>query len=169
MIPGTCLEYSEMAQSTYVMAKRRLYSEIKSRDYGITFYWPRIFYAFSAIHQRPRILREALNARKKGSFFELKYPNEQHDYIEMMDVGLQLKSVLDVAITGTWDIGTGVLHSNRELVEQLGFFNVSVPSNSQEVVDPRVADSWNFPAREKIPNHECQIENTVRYFSRISM
>ena len=104
MIPGSCLEYSDHAQSNYVVAKRELYSELSGRNYDITYYWPRIFYAFSVKFKRPRILRSALMAKESNEEFELKLPEEKHDYIEVSDVAQQLKSILDLKKSGTWDV-----------------------------------------------------------------
>lgn len=167
MIPGTCLEYSEQAQSEYVRAKKMLYNEIKRRGLSVAFYWPRIFYAFSVEFMRPRVLREALIARQVGESFELKSPNEFHDYIEMKDVGHQLKSLLDLSLSGTWDIGSGILHSNRELVENICKFKTGTLNLNQENIKSMAQDTWNSPAQLTVPNHSFQIENTLRFFSRI--
>jgi hypothetical protein len=167
MIPGTCLEYSEQAQSEYVSAKKTLYNEISRRGLSEAFYWPRIFYAFSTEFMRPRVLREALIARQAGQSFELKSPNSFHDYIEMKDVGHQLKSLLDLSLSGTWDIGSGVLHSNRELVENVCKIKTGTLNLNQKESKDMTHDTWNYPAQLTVPNHSTQIENTLKFFSRI--
>jgi hypothetical protein len=167
MIPGTCLEYAEQAQSEYVRAKKMLYNEIEKRGLSVAFYWPRIFYAFSIEFKRPRVVREALIAREAGKSFELKSPNEYHDYIEIKDVAHQLKSLLDLSLSGTWDIGSGILHSNRELIESIFKIETETLIRNQEEGKSMVQDTWNSQARLTVPNHFFQIENTLRFFSRL--
>lgn len=167
MIPGSCLEYSEQAQSNYVISKKELYKELASNEYNITYYWPRIFYAFSVKLGRPRILRSALIAKESNKEFELKYPEEKHDYIEVTDVAQQLKSILDLRKSGSWDVGTGLLHSNRELILGLGV-HLSDASNLDHIDESfMVSDSWNQPAMRLFDNQTAQISSTLDFFSKI--
>lgn len=167
MIPGSCLEYSDQAQSNYVVAKRALYNAIVDSDYGITFYWPRIFYAFSVEYRRPRILKGALGAKESNRDFELRFPEEKHDYIEVSDVARQLKSMLDLSKTGTWDVGTGLLHSNKDLIFGVGARIAHSPELYQSEDLLKLSESWNHPAQRMISDQVSQISSTLEFFSRI--
>ncbi len=108
-------------QSPYSAAKRQFRSEVQALSARGRTTWLRPQYVVSIEDRRPRVVRAYLD-RGPGSGFKLLDPDRRVDFIHVDDVASGIALAIEHGLTGTVDLGSGTLHSARELLAALDRF-----------------------------------------------
>jgi nucleoside-diphosphate-sugar epimerase len=130
---GTGLENDSSNTTPYVLSKRQVRTELLSElSLGLAG-WLRPYYIFDIKECRPRLLKFVLD-NSQDNFFVVNNGNSLHDYISSFDVSSGILEALRINLSGTVDIGSGKLISNRfflQLIcEELGIPVPKILSNS---------------------------------------
>lgn len=111
---GTCLEkYSEAEATPYVAAKRYAYLHCNEIMPSESFTWLRLFWIFSQLEKRPRLLADAAQSSHP---FTPRRPFAVHDFVEVRDVGTAFVSALRGNLTGVQEIGSGRVRTVADLL-----------------------------------------------------
>jgi len=82
--------------------------------------WLKPHYVFSIEARRPALVRAALAAIASGEPVHLDTPLEEHDFIEVSDVGRAVLNTLRGDLRGCVPIGSGRTHSALQFAEAMG-------------------------------------------------
>lgn len=129
LLPGTCLEKQISASNPYIDSKRQLLEYLTKNYERSKYLWIRYFYIFSLSAARPRIISEALKAKRNNEVFQIINPLGEHDYLEVRDSISQTMYAILQNRSGIWDIGSGKLRANAKLIEKIPGLQFNALSN----------------------------------------
>ena len=127
---GSCWEYkrrqgvlAEAAEievgKTFPAAKNdlRLAGEAISKEYGMKFYWPRIFYAYGPGQRKTSLIPYIISALGDGVVPEIRNLNNKHDFVYVNDVAKAIVMIIEKQPDKMiYNIGSGHSTSVREVV-----------------------------------------------------
>ena len=162
LIPGTCLEYCSSGTSAYVESKKEVKKFLDENMSADRYLWLRYFYIFSLENRRPGLLRDALMARDERRPFSINNSESRHDFIEVRDAVEQTLKIIHSGSHGVWDIGSGIVRSNLELLSRIQNLEV-VPSSLNSGLG-RPTQSYEEGAKLLISNHRQLSRYTDEFF-----
>ena len=165
IIPGTCLEYLERKDIPYIASKLKVLDYLQDNFPAHGFLWIRYFYIFSLNDRRPRLVAEALKSSEEERVFQVRSLEARHDYIELQDAVRQTIEMIFNNYHGIWDIGSGSLRSNAQLLSKINGLQVESDIEHREPYDLQV--SWSGPAMKLIPNHSEFNISTDQFFGSL--
>jgi len=165
IIPGTCLEYLDRKDVPYIASKLKVLDYLQENFPAHGFLWIRYFYIFSLNDRRPRIVAEALRSSEEGRVFQVQNLEAKHDYIELQDAVQQTTEMIFNNYHGIWDIGSGSLRSNAQLLSKITGLQVKSEPEHRQHSDFQV--SWSGPAMKLIPNHSEFNNSTNQFFDSL--
>jgi len=162
LIPGTCLEYCSSGTSAYVESKKEVKKFLDENMSADRYLWLRYFYIFSLENRRPGLLRDALMARDERRPFSINSLESGHDFIEVRDAVEQTLKIIQSGSHGVWDIGSGIVRSNLELLSRIQDLEV-VPSSINSGLG-RPSQSYEEGAKLLISNDRQLSHYTDEFF-----
>ncbi len=120
VIVGSAVDDSSNDEDAYVRAKAILRSELNAVIESGAVTWARPFYVLDFDDPWPRVLRSLIAARDSGQIARLTYPDRGQDFIHIEDVAAGLGLVAAAQPGGVVDIGSGTLHTPRDIANRLG-------------------------------------------------
>lgn len=130
---GTCAEYSwgpprlsedmPCAPATlYGVAKdatRRVLTAYAS-EHGLSFAWGRLFFLYGPGERSGRLVSDAIRALRAGERFPTSPGHQRRDFSHVADVGSAFAALIDSAVTGPVNIGSGEAVPVRCVLERIG-------------------------------------------------
>lgn len=127
---GSCWEYkrrqgelAEVAEievgKTFPAAKNdlRLAGEAISKEYGMKFYWPRIFYAYGPGQRKTSLIPYIISSLQDGVVPEIRNLNDKHDFVYVDDVAKAIVMIIEKQPDKmVYNIGSGHSTSVRDVV-----------------------------------------------------
>ena len=109
-------------QGLYGVCKHALHriAAAAAREAGVGCAWGRIFYLYGPGEHSGRLVPQVVRAQLRGERLTLSNPALARDYLYVGDVADALACLLDSAVEGAVNIGSGTALSLRALVEQIG-------------------------------------------------
>lgn len=118
---GVCSEQTPLAPNTlYGTAKASLQQLLQAyaRQAGFTVAWARIFYLYGPYEHPSRLIASVLRSLLRGEPARCSHGNQLRDFLHVQDVASALVAVLDNAIDGPINIGSGVQTRLKDLIYQ---------------------------------------------------
>jgi len=165
VIPGTCLEYVGQLDVPYIASKSQLLSYLQSNLPSEAFLWIRFFYLFSQDERRPRLIADALNSIEKRIPLQVRCTETKHDFIEVRDAAMQTVKMLFEQYHGIWDVGSGQLRSNNELLSKIE--NLEIKSAAEELTFEKQQVLWSGAATKLMTDYSHFLTYTNQFFSSI--
>jgi hypothetical protein len=97
--------------------------------------------------------------------FQVQNLEAKHDYIELQDAVQQTTEMIFNNYHGIWDIGSGSLRSNAQLLSKITGLQVKSEPEHRQHSDFQV--SWSGPAMKLIPNHSEFNNSTNQFFDSL--
>jgi len=127
---GSCWEYKrrqgELAEAaeievdkTFPAAKNalRLAGEAISKEYGMKFYWPRIFYAYGPGQRKASLIPYIISSLGDGVVPEIRNLNNKHDFVYVDDVAKAIVMMIEKQPDKIiYNIGSGYSVSVRNII-----------------------------------------------------
>lgn len=121
LVSGSCFEYFEpmgscieshqvLAKDYFTWAKLSLkdYFSLRCNEKGISWYWPRIFYAYGPKQRQKSLIPYLIKKISNGEDPMVKTPFHANDFIHVSDTASALVHLLiDDAVPGVYNVGSG--------------------------------------------------------------
>lgn len=153
---GTCAEYDwsfkllsenatpQVSKTPYSACKNALHSMLASFSNvsGISFAWGRLFFLFGPHEHPARLVSSLIQALLSDEKFECSEGRQVRDFLFIDDTARAFVSLLDSAVTGAVNIGSGKGMSVKDLVEKI---SKKVGKNHLVQYGARLADTNDPP------------------------
>ena len=127
---GSCWEYrkafgrlnedSEIESSKVFPAVKnllRLAAQVISKEYGIKFYWPRIFFVYGPGQRSSSLIPQIIRSFRDGLAPEIRNPNNKNDFVYVKDVADAIVRIIEEQPEKSiYNIGSGCSTSVYEIV-----------------------------------------------------
>lgn len=166
---GTCAEYlwgAERLSEDNPCAAATLYGAAKdgtrrilaayAREVDLSFAWGRIFFLYGPGEKPGRLVSDAIRALTSGARFGTSAGNQRRDFSHVADVARAFAVLVDSAIEGPVNIGSGAAVPVRAILEQIGQLTGRM-------------DLFDFGARQLAEGEPATIEADVtRLYQEVS-
>ncbi len=116
---GTCIEDPDQVAAT-LYGKTKASTRVAVSDFanssGMTFAWARIFFPFGPGEPSSRLLPSIIETLLEGREAKCTDGHHERDFIYVRDVARAMAMMVDSNVSGTFDTGTGIGTSIRNVV-----------------------------------------------------
>lgn len=130
---GSCAEYAWggplLSEATTPCTPATLYGAAKdstrrlamayARQTGLSLAWARLFFLYGPGERRGRLVSDAIATLRAGCPFPTTEGSQRRDFLHVGDAARALVALLDSAVEGAVNIGSGEAPSVRSLLEEL--------------------------------------------------
>ena len=181
---GSCWEYKKKAGSVKensACETTKIFSAVKnslclmgeaiSKEYGIKFYWPRIFFVYGPGQRKTSLIPYIIESLKNNRIPEINNPDNKNDFVYVKDVAKALVSIIEKKPDKIiYNVGSGYSTSVSKIISILqeiaGFDNMSL-NHSKGIGDDFWADISSIQKDLKwSPEYSIKkgIKETVNYY-----
>ncbi|MDE3749489.1 NAD-dependent epimerase/dehydratase family protein [Methylobacterium radiotolerans] len=133
VVAGTCAEYAwgpERLSEDAICAPATLYGTAKdatqrvltayARESGLSFAWGRLFFLYGPGEKPGRLVSDAIRTLSSGERFGTSPGHQRRDFSHVADVAGAFAALVDSAVEGAVNIGSGAAVPVRAILEQIG-------------------------------------------------
>ncbi|MFF9553125.1 NAD-dependent epimerase/dehydratase family protein [Methylobacterium fujisawaense] len=133
VVAGTCAEYAwgpERLSEDAHCVPATLYGAAKdatqrvltayARETGLSFAWGRLFFLYGPREKSGRLVSDAIRALSSGERFGTSPGHQRRDFSHVADVAGAFAALVDSAVEGAVNIGSGAAVPVRVILEQIG-------------------------------------------------
>lgn len=117
---GSEVEIMQNFSDPYSRSKQNTFGILRNSILNHEIAWARLGYVFDQVSESPSLIKEICSAKREKRTPLIRNLNANHDFVHVKDVANALRLMIMHREYGLFEIGSGKIHSVREVAESLG-------------------------------------------------